>query len=101
VKAASAAFFSSYVSGFGSAIVYGQCRAVIGRGSWSAAFRRPQFKQANTVIASPASKSTARSGNMAPWHLSHVFMAALYHFFTGEHILLKYWTGGQRVPLFA
>jgi hypothetical protein len=26
------------------------------------------------VIASPASKSTARSGNIAPWHLSHVFM---------------------------
>jgi hypothetical protein len=46
----------------------------MGRGSWSAAFRRPQFKQANTVIASPASKSTARSGNIAPWHLSHVFM---------------------------
>jgi hypothetical protein len=26
------------------------------------------------VIASPASRSTARSGNIAPWHLSHVFI---------------------------
>ena len=76
MKAASAAFCSSYVSGFGSAID-GQCRAVMGRGSWSAAFRRPQFKHANTVIASPASKSTARSGNIDPLHLSHVFMSGL------------------------
>jgi hypothetical protein len=26
-------------------------------------------------MASPASKSTARSGNIAPWHLSQVFMS--------------------------
>ena len=51
-----------------------QCLAVRGRGSWSAAFRRPQFRQANTVMASPASKSTARSGNIVPRHLSQVFM---------------------------
>ncbi|BFU95224.1 MAG: hypothetical protein NTNFB02_19460 [Nitrospira sp.] len=54
-----------------------QCLAVRGRGSWSAAFRRPQFKQANTVIANPASKSTARSGNIVPRHLSQIFMGAL------------------------
>ena len=56
----------------------------MGRGSWSAAFRRPQFKQANTVIASPASKSTARSGNIAPWHLSHVFMGWTLPFLFNE-----------------
>src|SRR5689334_21890384 len=36
--------------------------------------RRPQFKHANTVIASPASKSTARSRYIVPRHLSQVFM---------------------------
>jgi hypothetical protein len=55
-------------------ITGGQCLAVRGRGSGSAALRRPQFKQAKTVMASPASKSTARSGNIAPRHLSHVFI---------------------------
>jgi len=57
-----------------------QYLAVRGRGSWSAAFRRPQFKHANTVIASPASKSTARSGNIVPRHLSQVFMTVTLTF---------------------
>lgn len=57
-----------------SAILAYQCLAVRGRGSWSAAFRRPQFKHAKTVMARPASKSTARSGSIVPRHLSHVFI---------------------------
>lgn len=71
-----------------------QCRAVRGRGSWSAAFRRPQFKHANTMIASPAFKSTARSGNIVPRHLSQVFMSALYHRVKWKPIHLKYWVKG-------
>lgn len=51
-----------------------QCLAVIGLGSGSVTFRRPQFRQAKTVIASPASRSTARSGNIAPRHLSQVYI---------------------------
>ena len=78
-KAASAALCSSYVSGFASVIAVGQCLAVIGRGSWPADFRRPQFKHANTVIASPAFRSTARSGNIAPRHLSQIVISTIYH----------------------
>jgi hypothetical protein len=63
----------------------------MGRGSWSADFRRPQFKQANTVIARPAFKSTARSGNIAPRHLSQIVMKAVYHDGKYKHIHLKYW----------
>jgi hypothetical protein len=36
------------------------------------------------VIASPASKSTARSGNIAPWHLSHVFIVGTLPFLFRE-----------------
>lgn len=36
------------------------------------------------MIASPASKSTARSGNIAPWHLSHVFMVGTLTFLFNE-----------------
>lgn len=36
------------------------------------------------MIASPASKSTARSGNIAPWHLSHVFMNGTLTFLFNE-----------------
>jgi hypothetical protein len=54
-----------------------QCLAVMGLGSGSVTLRRPQFRQAKTVIANPASRSTARSGNMAPRHLSQVYI----HFF--------------------
>lgn len=43
------------------------------------------------MIASPASKSTARSGNIVPRHLSQVFMGALYHRFKCKHIHQKYW----------
>jgi hypothetical protein len=71
-----------------------QYRAVSGRGSWSAAFRRPQFKHANTMIASPAFKSTARSGNIVPRHLSQVFMGALYHRVYWKNIHQKYWVKG-------
>ena len=53
-----------------------QRRAVIGRGPDSAGFRRPQLRHANTVIMSPASRSTARSRSMVPLHLSHVLMHA-------------------------
>jgi len=62
----------------------------MGRGSWSADFRRPQFKQANTVIASPAFRSTARSGNIAPRHLSQIVMSTIYHARKRKHIHLKY-----------
>jgi len=51
-----------------------QHRAVIGLGSGSSARRRPQFKQANTVMTRPAFRSTARSNNMLPLHLSQVTM---------------------------
>lgn len=52
-----------------------QQRAVIGRGCCSTGRRLPQFKQANTVMTRPALRSTARSYNIVPWHLSQVFMA--------------------------
>lgn len=54
-----------------------QCREVMGRGSASADLRRPQLRQANTVIARPAFRSTARSGNIVPRHLSHLCIEAL------------------------
>jgi hypothetical protein len=46
------------------------------------------------MIASPASKSTARSGNIVPRHLSQVFMDAIYHRMERKHIHLKYWVKG-------
>lgn len=51
-----------------------QQRAVIGRGCCSTGRRLPQFKQANTVMTRPALRSTARSYNIVPWHLSQVFI---------------------------
>jgi len=52
-------------------------RAVNGRGSGSAGLRRPQFRQANAVIQSPESISTARSSMIIPLHLSQTFIPAL------------------------
>jgi hypothetical protein len=73
-------FGSLYVSARGVVVIAtDQCRDVIGLGSASAAFRRPQFKQASTVIAKPAFRSTARSGNIVPRHLSHLCIDGLYH----------------------
>jgi len=46
------------------------------------------------MIASPAFKSTARSGNIVPRHLSQVFMSALYHRVRWKPIHLKYWVKG-------
>ncbi len=43
------------------------------------------------MIASPAFKSTARSGNIAPRHLSQIVMLAVYHDGKWKHIHLKYW----------
>lgn len=54
-----------------------QYLAVMGLGSGSVTLRRPQFRQAKTVIAKPASRSTARSGNIAPRHLSQVYIHSL------------------------
>jgi hypothetical protein len=43
------------------------------------------------MIASPASKSTARSGNIVPRHLSQVFMEGMYIIvWIWKHIHLKY-----------
>lgn len=70
--------YSSQVSTLKSNVTASaQCRDVIGLGSASAAFRRPQFRQASTVIAKPAFRSTARSGNIVPRHLSHLCMDGL------------------------
>ena len=43
------------------------------------------------MIASPAFRSTARSGNIAPRHLSQIVMDAVYHDGKWKHIHLKYW----------
>lgn len=70
--------YSSHVSALRSIVTAtSQCRDVIGLGSASAAFRRPQFRQASTVIAKPAFRSTARSGNIVPRHLSHLCIDGL------------------------
>ena len=61
-------------------------RAVKGRDSGSSALRLPQFRQANIVITSPVFKSTARSNNIAPWHLSQVFIPSPSHLSRGRPI---------------
>ena len=47
------------------------------------------------MIASPAFRSTARSGNIAPRHLSQIVMVALYHARKWKHIHRKYWSTGE------
>ena len=62
---------------------------MIGRGCCSTGRRLPQFKQASTVMTRPAFKSTARSYNIVPWHLSQIFMVPRYHAVCDETIRRK------------